>query len=139
MKKLQFDTGVEEYQLNDNCVVHFNPADPVFVERIYTVMEKLQKMQDSQKEITEENLFEELHARDKVMRESINSLFPDDGDVCAMLFNNVGLYAFSGGMPLWANLLFAILDEMEDNLTDEQKKSSPRMEYYKKKYGKYLK
>lgn len=141
MKKLQFETGVKEYELNDGCVVHFNPCDPSFVERVYHVMDKLGKMQNEEPPNKEdgEKVWEEINERDKSMRETINSIFPFDGDVCAKAFPNVGVYALAGGLPLWTNLLLAILDEVEKNLTDEQKKASPRVDYYKKKYGKYLK
>lgn len=142
MEKLQFDTGVKEYEINDTCTVRFNPCDPVFTERLFKVFDKLGKMQeDGEKQNVDttdgERLFEMIHERDREMRADIDSIF--DEAVCDKLFKDVGVYALAGGLPLWANFLMAIMDEVDASIVAEHAKGSPRVDHYMKKYGKYVK
>ena len=44
--------------------------------------------------------------------------------------------ALSGGLPLWANLLLAIMDEMDESVSREIKLSDERLAKYTKKYHK---
>ena len=47
MEQLIFDTGVKEYQINDNGVLRFNPSDPNVYARFMDAMEKIQSVEDS--------------------------------------------------------------------------------------------
>lgn len=141
MAKLQFDTGVREYEINDSCTVRFNPCDPVFTERLFRVFDKLGRMQeDGEKENVGtddgEKLFDLIRERDKEMRADIDSIFGEP--VCDRIFAGIGVYALAGGLPLWANFLMAIIDEVDASIIAEQQKGSPRIDHYMKKYGKYV-
>lgn len=46
------------------------------------------------------------------------------------------MYALAEGLPLWANLLFAIMDEMDETVMREKKAMNPRIAKYTKKYHK---
>lgn len=142
MAKLQFDTGVREYEINDACTVRFNPCDPVFTERLFRIFDKLGKMQeDGERENAGihdgAKLFELIRERDKEMRADIDSIFGEP--VCEKIFDGIGVYALADGLPLWANFLMAIIDEVDSSIVAEQQKGSPRIDYYMKKYGKYVK
>ena len=46
MKKLTFDSGIREYQINDNGVLRFNPADPNVYARLMESGEKIKAVED---------------------------------------------------------------------------------------------
>ena len=47
MEEIKFSTGKQEFRLNDQVSVSFNPTDAAFVERIYDVFEKLDAEQQT--------------------------------------------------------------------------------------------
>ena len=57
-------------------------------------------------------------------------------EVCAPLFGGLNVWALAGGLPVWANLLLAIMDEMEVGFETEAKLTSPRIRKYSEKYKK---
>ena len=128
--ELKIDSGVKEYNLNDAVVVAFNPTDPAFASKLYKAFEILDGLQNAT--VPEEKAFEWFEERDAEMRDTLNGVFGKD--VCNPLFGSMNVYALSGGMPLWANLLFAIIDEMDDSVKKEQKMSKERVDRYTKKY-----
>ena len=69
---------------------------------------------------------------DAKMRGVINELFGDD--VCTPLFGSVNLFASSGGLPLWANLMLAITDEVQTAMQGELDKREARIAKYVEKY-----
>lgn len=46
MEKLFFDSGVKEYQVNDNGVLRFNPSDPNVYARFLDAMDKIQTVEN---------------------------------------------------------------------------------------------
>lgn len=46
MEKLIFDSGIREYQINDNGVLRFNPADPNVYARLMESGEKIKAVED---------------------------------------------------------------------------------------------
>lgn len=46
MEKLIFDSGVKEYQINDNGVLRFNPSDPNVYARFLDAMDKIQTVEN---------------------------------------------------------------------------------------------
>ena len=47
MERIIFDSGIKEYQINDNGVLRFNPSDPNVYARVMDAMEKIQSVEDS--------------------------------------------------------------------------------------------
>lgn len=47
---------------------------------------------------------------------------------------NGNVYALSDGLPLWVNLLMAVIDLMDDTFTAEKEKGDPRLAKYREKY-----
>ena len=87
----------------------------------------------SQEEITDEKaVFNLTKNLDKKMREIINALFGQD--VCTPLFGRMNLFASAGGLPVWANLMLAIADEVQASMDGELKKREARIKKYTGKY-----
>lgn len=139
MKELKIATGVETYKLNDSVEVSFNPTDAAFGEKLFNAFDTLDKRQESYKAEVgkaegKRELFDVVRKLDGEMREIINDVF--EFDVCSGLFGELNVYALAEGLPLWANLLFAVMDEMDETVMREKKAMNPRIAKYTKKYHK---
>lgn len=137
-KSIQLDLGIVTYKLNDACEISFNPTDAAYVERIYNTFEELDKKQEQYRaeaaKAEKREIFELARKRDAEMREMVNTAL--GADVCEPLFGGMNIYAMSGGLPLWANLLLAIMDEIDTTFAREQKLTNPRIRKYSEKYKK---
>lgn len=122
------------------CEFAFNPLDMGLSQRLFSAFERLDKMNENYKEEVQKNadkreIFDIGQKMDQEMREIINSeVF--GFDICTPLFGNLNLYALANGLPVWANLLFAMVDEMDTAYAREQKLTNPRLSKYTKKYHK---
>lgn len=140
MKEIKVDTGLVTYSINEKCEITFNPTDTSFVEKLFNTLnavEALQKEYETQAEAVRDNaeIFEFARAKDKEMRSLIdNSL---GAPVCDAVFGDVNVHALAKGLPLWCNLLFALIDEVGAGYMREKKAMNPRVEEYLKKYRKY--
>lgn len=136
MKELKIETGLQEFKVNDKCVLRFNPADPAFADRIYTAFDALKKQQDSKNvdlaNMPETEVFVYLRELDVDMRKTINDVFEDD--VCTPLFGTMSVYASAGGTPLWMNLMMAVIDELDEGIKREKAFHSEKLSKYTKKY-----
>ena len=79
-------------------------------------------------------IFDFFKKTENEMRNMIDGIF--DVPVCDSVFENVSVYALSDGLPLWVNLMLAIMDEMNVSVMNEQKRMNPRVAEYMKKYKK---
>ena len=137
MKNLTFDNGIEEYDLDGKVTVKFNPTDVSFLEKLSDSFQYLDLIQEevklSQEEITDEkDVFNLAKNLDQKMRDIINALFGQD--VCTPLFGEMNLFASAGGLPVWANLMLAIADEIQNSMDSELKKREGRIKKYTAKY-----
>ena len=136
MRELNFDLGLNEYDLGGTVTVQFNPTDVSFLEKLSESFAALDQIQEEVKreEITDEkdvyNLAKNLDIR---MREIIDALF--GMDVCTPLFGELNLFASAGGLPVWANLMLAIADEVQDSMDSELKQREARIRKYTEKYS----
>ena len=130
MAELNINTGLKEYTLNDSVTIRFNPTDMAFATQLYNAFASLEEKQNEP--VPEEGAFEWFDERDREMRDTINGVF--GVDVCTPLFGTMNVYALAGGMPLWTNLLFAIIDEMDESVKKEQKAHKAAIDKYTKKY-----
>lgn len=142
MKELNFDTGLVSYDLNGKVEVTFNPSDSNFVERLYSAFEDLDKKQEGYKATIEKmadkkEIFEFARERDSEMREIIDGLFCVP--VSEALFGGMNVYALANGLPVWCNLMLAVMDEVDSTYAREQKATNPRIAKYTAKYQKYQK
>lgn len=137
MAEIRFDDGLVTYSLNDKAEVRFNPTDSNFVERLYTAFEELDQKQESYKAEVEKiagkkEIFEFARERDSEMRDIIDGLF--NQPVSDALFGTMNVYAMSNGLPVWCNLMLAVMDEVDTTFAREQKATNPRVQKYTKKY-----
>lgn len=142
MKELNFDSGLVTYSLNGKCDVSFNPTDSNFVDRLYSAFEELDKKQESYKAQVEKmtnsrEIFNFAKERDAEMRDIIDNLFNEP--VSDPLFGGMNVYSMAGGFPVWCNLIFAVMDEIDSSVAREQKATNPRLAKYTAKYQKYKK
>lgn len=139
MRELNFASGLIEFSLNGAVTVTFNPTDTNFVAKIYDAFEQLDAKQEAYKEeagklVGKRELFDFSRERDKEMREVLNDLF--GVDICTPLFGYMNVYALADGLPVWANLMLAIIDEMDASAAKETKVGDTRLQKYIKKYQK---
>ena len=140
MKELNFESGLVTYSLNGACEVTFNPTDSVFIERLYSTFEELDKKQETyraevQRLADNREIFDFARERDAEMRGMIDGLF--NVPVCDALFGGMSVYAVANGMPVWCNFLLAIMDEIDTTFKREQKATNPRVAKYVAKYKKH--
>lgn len=139
MKELVFDTGLVTFNVNGVCEVSFNPTDSEFVKRLFDAFDTLDKKQDAYKAEVEKiadkkEVFEIARRRDKEMREIIDNVF--GVPVSDSLFGSMNVYALANGLPVWCNLMLAIMDEVDTTFAREQKATNSRVKKYTDKYHK---
>lgn len=139
MVEIRFETGLVKYNLNDAVEVEFNATDTNFVERLFSTFESLDKQQEEHKkevsaETDNKKVFELARIRDEEMRKLIDGVFMKE--VCAPLFGDMNVYAMADGLPVWCNLMLAILDIVKDKYKDEAKSIDARVEKFVAKYKK---
>ena len=139
MNTLNFETGIVNFSINEKCEVSFNPTDSAFIERLYAAFEKLDKKQESYKAKVEatankREIFDLAKEFDAEMRKIIDEVFGQP--LCDGLFGDMNVYAVANGLPVWCNLMLAIMDEVDSTFAREQKATNPRIAKYTKKYHK---
>lgn len=137
MQTLNFETGLVTFSLNGKCEVTFNPTDSTFVKRLFDAFETLDSRHEAyraevEKMADKRKIFEFTQERDKEMREVIDGFF--ETPVCDALFGSMNVYAMAGGLPVWCNLLLAIMDQIDTTFAKEQKATNPRINKYMAKY-----
>ena len=138
MNTLNFDTGVVKHSINGKYEVEFNPTDVAFAERLGRAFDELERKHESKRKAIESastaEVFDLARKWDAEMREVIDEVF--GGPLCASVFGDTSVYALANGLPLWANLMLAVMDEMDAAIIREKKATDPRILKYTKKYHK---
>ena len=139
MPELNFDTGLVSFSLNGKCEVVFNPTDSFFVEKLFKAFDTLDQKQEAYKEelskiADNRKIFDFSRERDAEMRQIIDEAF--GAPVSEALFGGMNVYAMAGGLPVWCNLLLAVMDEIDTTFAREQKATNPRIQKYTAKYHK---
>lgn len=136
--QLNIETGLQEFSLNGKVSVWFNPTDGSFIGRIYEVFDKFEKMEAEYKEKTKSadpaEIIEYSRQLDANMRADMVGVF--GMDIVTPLIGEVNVYALADGVPIWVNILLAIIDVCDSTVTEEQKKSNARIKKYTDKYAK---
>lgn len=127
----------QEHRIN-GVPVFFNPTDMSFAESLYKTFDAAENIQNEYKEKSAdaaepEQVFALMRELDTNIRSLIDTLFDDD--VSGRIFGTVNVYALSDGLPLWVNLLMAIIDLMDDTFMVEKEKGDPRLAKYREKYN----
>ena len=129
VKSLNFADNKREYDLNGKVTVRFNPTDEGFIARLEDTFESLDGLQN---ELADGAGFAKFAELDKDMRKRIDALLGDG--VSDALFEDMNCYALADGLPVWANLVLAILDEVSEAYDDEFGKTDSRVKSHTAKY-----
>ena len=136
-ESIQFDTGLIEFNLNGKKTVYFNPTDYTFIERLFSAgntLDELEAVYDEKKNAVEDNaaFFDVGREYDAKIREVLNGIFDDD--ICTPCFGTLKTFSMADGLPVWANLLYALVDKIDSQFIEESRKTNPRLDKYVKKY-----
>lgn len=158
MKELNFSTGLVRYKVNGGAEIEFNPTDTEFSRRVLDIFRDLAAKQDEYKQaltvdddidvdaamsdldaakrVTDQAdaLLAAVAKMDKDMRATIDKAFGVPGTADAV-FGGASLYAYADGLPLWANFLMAVIDEMPASAEAQAKLTDPRLRKYAGKYS----
>lgn len=137
MKELVFDTGLVTFNINGACEVSFNPTDSGFAKRLFDAFDTLDKKQGAYKVEIEKmddkkQVFEITRQLDEEMREIIDGVF--EAPVSSAVFGSMNVYALANGLPVWCNLMLAVMDEVDTTFAKEQKATDARVKKYTEKY-----
>lgn len=136
---IQFDTGAVDYTINDSVTVRFNPTDLSFVERVFHLFDRMDEEQEAYNTAitdakTDADVFVVYRRMEAEMRGMIDDAF--GAEVCGDIFGGMSVFALADGLPLWANLMLAVIDEMDTAFARERKAANPRIKKYTAKYQK---
>ncbi len=139
MPELKFDTGLVTFTVNGKTELTFNPTDSSFVERLYAAFDTLDQKQDAYKAEVERTagkreVFGLARRMDAEMREIIDGALGEG--ICGAVFGTMNVYALADGLPVWCNLMLAVMDEVDTTFAREQKATNPRISKYTQKYHK---
>lgn len=130
-KALTFDTGAVEYEINGATTVRFNPTDEGFVSRLYDAFGSLDGLQATLGD-GEGDVLEKFARLDEDMRGTIDGLLGEG--VADALFPGMNCYAIADGLPVWMNLVLALLDEVTEAYEREFGKTDERLRAHSAKY-----
>ena len=150
MENFRFDSGLKEYPLKlyeeqEPVVVRFNPTNMLFAERVFDGFDRMDEIQEkflSRLETVKDNhdykaVFSLTREMEKDLRNVLNDIF--NKDICTPLFGKYeSVYAAADGLPVWANILLAVIDELDESFVKEKEKTNPRLKKYVEKYRKRL-
>ena len=132
-KSLSFDTGVVEYDINGAVKARFNPTDESFAAKVEKSFDALEGLQDRLEGTDGLEGFAELDAE---MRATIDGLLGDG--VSDALFHDMNCYAIADGLPVWMNLMLALMDEITEAYEREFGKTDARVKSHGEKYDALL-
>ena len=120
MEKLNFDSGVKEYQINGKGVLRFNPSDPNVYARFMDAMDQIREVeeklvakakeleQDENQEFSGADALRLMREADRETKKILTGVFGDGNDFDEIL-GGVNLLAVAGnGERVITNLLTAL-------------------------------
>lgn len=136
MAELNVKNGAVTYTINGKGEVSFNPTDADFINRMYSAFDAMEKKQDAYSTQIRElagtvEMFDFARRLDEEMRGVLDELF--QAPISEMAFGGISCYALADGLPLWCNLMLAVMDEI--NNAAEREKGTTKMN---EKVNKYL-
>ena len=137
-EELTIDDGLVCLSINGKSETVFNPTDFGFIERLFRVFDTLEgkqsEMEAQIKAAEPRKVFEIARSADAEMRDLVDGVM--GAGTCAAQFGDMNVYAYAEGLPVWANLLLAVMDRCEGEMVAQQKLTRPRLEKYTAKYHK---
>ena len=138
MAELRTGTDLEEVSINGKVTVWLNFTDAEFVSRVAEAFDEMGAIHDkcaetiNNKDIDAKDMFAALREANNSIREKINTLFGDD--ICTPVYGSMSVMALADGLPVLCNLMLALVDEINARMTEQQKKTAPRLDKYTAKY-----
>lgn len=131
---INVSTGTREFNLGGKVSVFFNPTDASFLSRMRDAFAEMQSKQEdlTQRLADAEDVFVESAKVDAEMRESLNKIFGKD--VVTPLIGDMNVYSLADGLPIWAQILTAIMETIEKCVNEERAKSEKKIQEYTAKY-----
>lgn len=147
-EQLKFESGIKEYPLKlyeeqDPVPVRFNPTNMLFIEHVFDCFDKMDKVQEKYVNRLEtlrddqdyKAVFAFTREMEQELRSGLNEVFYQD--ISTPLFGQFeSVYAAADGLPIWANILLAVIDEFDDSFVREKQLQNPRLKKYIDKYRK---
>lgn len=121
MEKIVFDSGIKEYEINNNGVLRFNPSDPNVYARFVDAAGEITKIEEMLVQKAKEHEVEEdgtaalrlLAEADKQIKEILNGVFGNGNDF-DVIMGGVNLMAVAtNGERVITNLIQALMPIME--------------------------
>ncbi len=122
MEKIIFDSGVKEYQINDNGVLRFNPSDPNVYARFFDAAEQIKQIEQDlvakgesiqNGENDGEAAIRFMREADKQVKELLGQVFGSGNDFDKLL-GGVNLLAVAvNGERVVTNFMQALLPVIE--------------------------
>lgn len=144
MGALSYTAGKREYTLPNGETIHFDPCDSEFANKVVIAFRNSNKIQgalskDHMQDM--DQLLTEIQKMNADIRQEIDNAFGEP--VCDKACCGSSPTAISDGLPVWMNFLMAVIDEIDANMPEGEKRSRARvqqyMDKYNTKYAKYMK
>lgn len=137
---INFSTGLEEYEIpgpGGTVKVLLNLTDLAFIEQIFDTFNRMDEKQEEYSKAIEDakdtnKIFDVLRGMEKEMRAEIDGVLGEG--TCQGIFGRMSVYALADGLPLWVNLMLAVIDGMDEGFIREKKATNPRIKKYTEKY-----
>lgn len=131
--EIKVNTGLVDYDLGGKVTISINPTDISFGNKLLEVINELCDLQDAPlPEGDARDTLGVLLDRDATARGIIDGLFGKE--VCRPLYDTVSVFAIADGLPLWANLLLAIMEEMRVGSEERYAEVEKKIKKYTEKY-----
>lgn len=136
MKRLQIDTGVQEFQINDGGILRFNPSDPNVYNRFFAASEDIRKIDNEIAKETatlqdgdNEGMLNIMKKADEKVKALLNDIFGLDNDFNQILGGINLLATGKNGKQVIINLLDALMPIFESGIkkSADEKLASAKM------------
>lgn len=132
-KLIEFEKGLVEYDIGGALTVRFNPTDEGFIAKIEDTFASLDGLQER---LAEDGSFSQFGELDAQMRAKVDGLLGDGA--ADALFEGMNCFAIADGLPVWLNLMLALMDEVSDACEREFGRTDARFGEHKAKYQKMM-
>ena len=143
MGELSYGAGKKTYTLNGGETIRFDPGDSEFASRVVAAFQNCHKIQRecASNRFTEiDQMVSATKKMSDAIRQEIDTTFGEP--VCDKACCGSSPISISDGLPVWMNFLMAVIDEIDANMPEGEKRSRIRvqqyMDKYNTKYAKYM-
>lgn len=137
MDTIKFETGLKTFDVNGAVEITFNPTSAAFLRKLQSTAEELNAVHERfAAGAKNSDALTLLEKADAEMRTIIDGVLGDGFCAAAVPPDDALLLDIGGGFPIWANIILAILEKMDDSLLKEKDAAEKRIRKYSAKYKK---